>query len=71
MMTTNHIERLDPALIRPGRCDVKVEIRLASKMQIRTLFLRFFPGDCRGCVRVYVLCVGVGLGWRLGWGWLG
>ena len=23
-MTTNHIEKLDPALIRPGRCDVKV-----------------------------------------------
>ena len=22
MMTTNHRERLDPALIRPGRCDL-------------------------------------------------
>ena len=44
-MTTNHIERLDPALIRPGRCDVKIEVRLASKNQMRTLFLRFFPDD--------------------------
>ena len=26
MFTTNHIEKLDPALIRPGRCDVKLEI---------------------------------------------
>ena len=25
-MTTNHIEKLDPALIRPGRCDVKVTV---------------------------------------------
>ena len=26
ILTTNHIEKLDPALIRPGRCDVKLEI---------------------------------------------
>lgn len=26
VFTTNHIEKLDPALIRPGRCDVKLEI---------------------------------------------
>jgi len=26
VFTTNHIERLDPALIRPGRCDLKLEI---------------------------------------------
>ena len=26
MFTTNHIERLDPALIRPGRIDLKLEI---------------------------------------------
>ena len=26
-MTTNHIEQLDPALIRPGRCDIKVSSR--------------------------------------------
>lgn len=44
-MTTNHIERLDPALIRPGRCDVRVELKKASEMQMESLFLRFFPGD--------------------------
>lgn len=44
MMTTNHIERLDPALIRPGRCDVKVFICNASREQMAAMFLRFFPG---------------------------
>ena len=42
-MTTNHIERLDPALIRPGRCDVKFEVKKASKKQLENMFLRFFP----------------------------
>ena len=41
-MTTNHIEKLDPALIRPGRCDVKVEVRRASRKQAKQLYLRFF-----------------------------
>ena len=44
MMTTNHIERLDPALIRPGRCDVKVMVCNASRDQMAAMFLRFFPG---------------------------
>ena len=43
-MTTNHIEKLDPALIRPGRCDVKVEVRRASRSQAHRLFSRFFEG---------------------------
>jgi mitochondrial chaperone BCS1 len=43
-MTTNHIEMLDPALIRPGRCDMKIMFRNASKNQLVTMFLRFFPG---------------------------
>lgn len=30
-MTTNHIERLDDALLRPGRCDVKVHLNYASE----------------------------------------
>jgi hypothetical protein len=46
-MTTNHIEKLDPALVRPGRCDVKVELKHASRQQILQMFLRFFPGENR------------------------
>jgi mitochondrial chaperone BCS1 len=41
VLTTNHRERLDAALIRPGRIDVEVELGNASKQQLRTLFLRF------------------------------
>ncbi|CAI5973009.1 unnamed protein product [Closterium sp. NIES-65] len=42
IMTTNHIERLDPALIRPGRVDFRMFLGLASRSQIVRLFLRFF-----------------------------
>lgn len=45
VMTTNHIERLDPALIRPGRADVHVGMGLISAPTARRLFGRFFPED--------------------------
>lgn len=44
-MTTNHKERLDPALLRPGRADVHVKLNLASEQQIKELFERFFPDE--------------------------
>lgn len=44
-MTTNHIERLDPALIRPGRVDLAELIDDASPIQARTLFTRFYAGS--------------------------
>lgn len=44
-MTTNHKERLDPALLRPGRADVHVRLDLASEKQIKGLFSRFFPNE--------------------------
>ncbi|KAF1823067.1 P-loop containing nucleoside triphosphate hydrolase protein [Dissoconium aciculare CBS 342.82] len=42
IMTTNHPEDLDPALIRPGRVDRKVEFRLAGPDQTRELFKRMY-----------------------------
>ncbi|MDJ0638017.1 MAG: AAA family ATPase [Paracoccaceae bacterium] len=44
-MTTNHVERLDPALIRPGRADVHAELGLVGAGAAKALFLRFFPGE--------------------------
>ncbi|GAO51627.1 hypothetical protein G7K_5723-t1 [Saitoella complicata NRRL Y-17804] len=43
-MTTNHAERLDPALIRPGRVDMKRLIGTATSHQLREMFMRFYEG---------------------------
>jgi chaperone BCS1 len=38
IMTTNHAERLDDALIRPGRVDMRIKFELASSLMIESLF---------------------------------
>ncbi|KAJ3965442.1 hypothetical protein EV361DRAFT_938987 [Lentinula raphanica] len=43
--TTNHIERLDPALSRPGRMDVWVNFTHATKWQAEGIFKCFFPSQ--------------------------
>ncbi|EFY85066.1 Complex III assembly protein translocase and chaperone [Metarhizium acridum] len=43
-LTTNHIERLDPALIRPGRVDMMLRIGEATKYQAGKMWDRFY-GD--------------------------
>lgn len=40
-MTTNHIERLDAALIRAGRIDQRLELGYADEDQLRRLYLKF------------------------------
>ncbi|PHZ08219.1 P-loop containing nucleoside triphosphate hydrolase protein [Rhizopus microsporus ATCC 52813] len=42
-MTTNHLERLDQALIRPGRIDVRVHFGNATQRQAQELFKKFYP----------------------------
>jgi mitochondrial chaperone BCS1 len=51
-MTTNHLEKLDPALIRPGRCDVHQFVGNATREQIARMLTRFYatlePETARG-----------------------
>lgn len=43
-LTTNHIDRLDPALIRPGRVDMMLRIGEATRYQAARMWDRFY-GD--------------------------
>ena len=43
MMTTNKIEALDAALLRPGRIDYRLYLGVASEQQKLELYRRFFP----------------------------
>lgn len=44
-ITTNHIGRLDPALVRPGRVDVRLEVTNATRAQAVAMFEKFYPGE--------------------------
>ncbi len=43
VMTTNHVEALDPALLRPGRIDYRLLLGRAEQAQKVELYRRFFP----------------------------
>ena len=45
VMTTNHRDALDPALIRPGRADMQVELGPVGACSAKALFRRFFPDE--------------------------
>ncbi|KAN0061938.1 Complex III assembly protein translocase and chaperone [Thecaphora frezii] len=49
-MTTNHVEKLDPALIRPGRVDMIAELGDAERDQVEELMRRFYRGIMRDLI---------------------
>lgn len=48
IMTTNHAEHLDPALLRPGRIDMQIRFTLATRQQTRDIFIRMYSRDDSG-----------------------
>lgn len=44
-MTCNDVNRIQPALLRPGRIDMKMELGYADKIQINKMFWRFMGED--------------------------
>jgi hypothetical protein len=44
IFTTNHPERLDPALTRPGRCDYQIELRAMTAADANLLVAKYLPG---------------------------
>jgi mitochondrial chaperone BCS1 len=53
VMTTNRIEALDPALLRPGRIDYRLFMGEASESQRLELYCRFFPEATEPEARVF------------------
>ena len=48
IMTTNHIDRLDPALIRAGRIDMSVEFINPEEAQVKSYYELFFDKKLNG-----------------------
>ena len=45
VITTNHIDKLDPALIRPGRVDTCLQFKKCTPAAIMDIFHNFYGRD--------------------------
>jgi chaperone BCS1 len=54
VMTTNQVEKLDPALLRPGRIDYRLFMGEAAETQKIALYRRFFPEASEAEAREFV-----------------
>lgn len=54
VMTTNHLDKLDAALLRPGRIDYRLYLGKATDQQKVELYRRFFPVASEGEAREFV-----------------
>jgi SpoVK/Ycf46/Vps4 family AAA+-type ATPase len=46
-MTTNHIEKIDPAIIRPGRIDINIHFKPAKKPVIEEIVSHYWDDDVK------------------------
>lgn len=44
-LTTNHVDRLSQALIRPGRVDFRIKFTYATWQQMKDMFVAFFASS--------------------------
>ena len=44
-ISSNHYDTLDPALIRPGRIDITLEMKLVNRETLKEMFRHFFGFD--------------------------
>ena len=45
ILTSNHYEDLDPALIRPGRIDIHIKMDNCSKQMIQDIYTHYYKQD--------------------------
>lgn len=57
IMTTNNLQRLDPALVRPGRCDVQANVPLATRSQVAAMLRHEFPEATKEDVDQFLVVV--------------
>ena len=54
IVTTNHVDKLDKAFIRPGRIDVNLEVGYCSLEMIKDMFNFFYEEDCSELFKDYI-----------------